>query len=446
MVEYIRQRINLILAAVLVFSLLCTPALAAVGTLDVAATPVQYILSIDGKSVALWAYKIDGSVYFKLRDLAMSLNGTKKQFEISWDGNQNAVLLTTGMAYTPVGGELSEPSELSSDKGTVAHLPTTLFYIDKRQIPIRAYTINNTHFIMLSDLAANLLLASTCDEEECTVEINTLIYDTGIYSFSLPEGWSASGNTYDLGFTRSGESVGSFIIRNYDPDNPVSQFQDNHRETLSNENLSGFAYPAAKALIRATQPAAANDDSYVDELHLYIMLADLRCAFNFCFDSAKVDEGTAMEIAKSLVPKEAAIEKNTIAAKWARAVQDRDGHAQYNLLSVELQSEFKDYYEAINWVTGVSSPWVNSFVIEITGNVAVVFYEGMTSEGFAGYTIDNLTFSEENGQLLISGIGGFNDFSGYKAQNDVTRTSFRRKGPGLHDYQGEPGLSQRSSL
>ncbi|WP_347490414.1 hypothetical protein ABDB91_04380 [Desulfoscipio sp. XC116] len=69
-------------------------------------------------------------------------------------------------------------------------------------------------------------------------------------------------------------------MRAYDPEHPIAQFEDNHRVTLSSETLDGFDYPAAKALIRATQPAAANDDSHVDELHIYIMLADLRCAYD----------------------------------------------------------------------------------------------------------------------------------------------------------------------
>lgn len=405
-----KQRFGLILAAVLVCSLINTPALAAVGRVYVSAFPVEYSLSVDGKNVSLWAYNIEGGVYFGLRDLATALTGTDKQFDVDWNGANNTVLLTTAAAYTPVGGELSKPANPAA---AVAYSPTTIFNIDKRQIPIRSYSVNDAHYITLSDLAAHIMFASTCDEEKHAVEINTKIYDTGIYSFSLPEGWSASGATHDLSFSRSDEAVGSFIIRNYDPNNPISQLMDNHRMTLSSENLSGFDYPAAKAVIRATRPAAAHDDSYVDELHLYIMLADIRCAFDFYFDSAKVDEQAAMEIVKSFHPKEAAIKLNTAASQWAHAIQNRDGRAQHELLSTKLKSEFYDFYEATNWVTGVSSPWVNSFTVEITDNHAVVFYEGMTSEGFAGYTIDNLYFSEENGQLKISGIDGYNNFVSY---------------------------------
>lgn len=415
-----KKLIGLFLAVVLVFSTVYTPALAANSTSYTPATPAQYDFRIDGgESTPLWAYEIEGAVYFNLRDLAMVLNGTDKQFEVSWDGSKNAISLTTGTAYTPVGGELSEPLELSDpcyDKGAVAYSPTTLFYVDNRQVPIRAYIINGAHYIMLYDLAANLMFSAQCYVEENLADIITTEYYTELCSFSLPNGWRASGDPYNLNlsFSRSDETVGSLVLRNYDPDKPISQFVDNHRTIVSSESLSNFmplkgepGYPAAKAIIRATQPAAANDDSYVDELHLYIMLPDLRCAFDLCFDSAKVDEQTAIEIAKRFSPSDKAIEKNSVAAEWALAIQNRDGRAQYELMNEELQADYYDYYDSRNWETGVSSPWVNSWIIELSKGQAVVFYKNETSTGFAGYTIDTLTFSEENGQLKISGIDGY---------------------------------------
>ncbi len=401
-----KKWIGLMWVAVLTFALLNIPALA-VDPFYASAAPVRYDFYVDGESVSMWAYKIDGGgVYFKLRDLAAVLNGSEKQFEVSWDGGKKAVSLTTGAAYTPVGGELSEAS---GDMGAVAaYPPATSFYIDDRRIPIRAYLVNDAHYIQFLDLAVNIRFSTAIEEEKHFAKINTETYDTGLYSlFFLPEGWRAEGSVYDLQFSRSGEPVGSLIIRNYDPDKPISQFEDNHRTTLSSENLNGFSFPAAKALIRATQPAAAQDDSYVDELHIYLIPSGFSCAFDFCFDSAKVGEQTALEIAKNFRPDESAIIHNTLASRWAQAVRDREGRAQYGLMNKELQADYYDYYDSHHWVTGVSSPWVNSWTIEISGNSAVVFYENMTSTGFAGYTIDTLTFSEEDGQLKISSIDGY---------------------------------------
>ena len=445
-----KKHFELILVVVLLLSLLYTPALAAAGRDGGFVTVVPYTFSVDGQSVSLWAFKIgDASfsfkAYFKLRDVAMALNGTDKQFNVSWDESKNTVLLTTGTPYAPAGGELKAPA---NDTGTSlqAIQPTTVFYIDQRQIPMRSYIVNGAHYVELSDLAENLLLAFACDEVKHTVDINTKTYNTDIYSFSLPEGWSAGGDASCLDFSRSGDPVGSLTTRPYDPDEPVLHI-DNHREALSpDEALPEFpVYPAVKRLVRADVKGlarGASDNSYVYELHIYIILADLRRAFDFSFDSAKVNEQTAMEIAKSFVPKETAIKTikiDTMAAQWAYAVRDHDGRAQYELLSAELQSRFKDYYEAVNWSTGVSSPWVNSWTIEVSEDRAVVFYRNETSGGFAGYTIDNLFFSEESGQLKISGVDGFNDFSGYSSDKDAIPLQFRT---GALDYKKLPLLDE----
>jgi len=381
------------------------------------AVPIQYSLSVDGKNVSLWAYVIDSDVYFKLRDLAMVLNDTERHFAVTWTdvcGNKQ-VKLSPQLSYTPMGEELSQRSPVTK---AVAHPAAASFYIDTRRIPLRAFTVSDTHYILLADLAANLSFAEACDQERHIAKIDTTRYDTGLYSFLLPEAWKTEGNAEDLNFTRSGHSVGYLDLLTYDPDCTISQFQGNHRETLSSENLSGFAYPAAKALIRATRPAAANDDSFVDELHIYIMLSNLRCAFDFSFDSAQVDEKTAIAIVKSLVPQETALKIYPIACQWAGAIKNRDGRAQYKLMTAGMQSDCHDFYESCGWITGCSSPWVDGYVIEISENRAMVFYESITSVGFAGYAIDELSFSEENGQLRISGLNGVNDLTGYNAQEN----------------------------
>ena len=46
---------------------------------------------LPGEKKAFDAYNIEGSNYFKLRDLAYVLNGTDKQFEVGWDAAANAI-------------------------------------------------------------------------------------------------------------------------------------------------------------------------------------------------------------------------------------------------------------------------------------------------------------------------------------------------------------------
>jgi hypothetical protein len=71
------------------------------------ANPTASTVLVDGRNVAFDAYNIADNNYFKLRDLAYTLNGTAKQFEVGWDGANNAISLTSGQPYTVAGGEMA---------------------------------------------------------------------------------------------------------------------------------------------------------------------------------------------------------------------------------------------------------------------------------------------------------------------------------------------------
>ena len=78
---------------------------APVQTGSVSANPNSSAVLVNGENVAFDAYTIDGSNYFKLRDLAYVLNGTEKQFAVGWDNASKTIALTSGQANTAVGGE-----------------------------------------------------------------------------------------------------------------------------------------------------------------------------------------------------------------------------------------------------------------------------------------------------------------------------------------------------
>ena len=61
-------------------------------------TPVKSTAKvyIDGKEVALTVYNIDGNNYFKLRDLGQALD-----FDVTWDGVNNTIVIDTSKSYTP---------------------------------------------------------------------------------------------------------------------------------------------------------------------------------------------------------------------------------------------------------------------------------------------------------------------------------------------------------
>ena len=85
---------------------------------------------------------------------------------------------------------------------------------------------------------------------------------------------------------------------------------------------------------------------------------------------------------------------------------DRDGKAQYDLLSTQLQAAVYASSKAEHWVTGCSSPWVQSYEVSMNGDNAVVTYIYATSEGPSGPPQETLSFIEEDGKLRIGGFLG----------------------------------------
>ena len=68
-------------------------------------------VKLDGRDVEFQAYAVKDTSgnetnYVKLRDLAVALNGTKAQFNVSWDGK---IGITSNTAYEAVGGEGTTP-------------------------------------------------------------------------------------------------------------------------------------------------------------------------------------------------------------------------------------------------------------------------------------------------------------------------------------------------
>lgn len=440
--------ISLLLAVTLVCTFLSIPALAAdTGNSKLAAAPAKYTLSVDSKDFPLWAYEIDGTAYFKLRDLAMALKDTEKQFTVDWMETRNAVLFYTdkNYSYTPVGGELSQPSALGN---RIAQPSAASFYLDDKRILMDAYLVDGSHYVSLSDLEANMGFKAVYDGETHTAVIDTGVYSDSVISFSLPDDLETGGGQFDLTFTRSGEPVGSMTLLTYDPGEPISQLlEGNHRETLSSQTLSGLAYPAAKAVIRVTQPAAAQDNSYVDELHIYILFPDLKCAFDISFDSAKVNEQTEMELVRSLVTDIPAFEKNLaqrqVLFQWIDAVQSGDGKAQVVLMSAKCKVEYYDSYKSSDWVTDASASWLEAYSADVVGNRAIIRYGNIQKS----YRTQILTFTEENGGTFIDKMETgklemtfpyyIEFYSGYLDEAALTGSEFE-----TCDYDGD-GLTDR---
>lgn len=117
------------------------------------AMPTNDKLTVNGVLQNPTVYKIGGSNFFKIRDLAAMLNGTEKQFDVDYDDALKSVTATTGKGYAKLPFDLvgaatggSQPAAPSNDT----------IYIDGQKIDVTVYKIGGSNFFMLRDLGKAL--------------------------------------------------------------------------------------------------------------------------------------------------------------------------------------------------------------------------------------------------------------------------------------------------
>ena len=95
---------------------------------------------------------------------------------------------------------------------------------------------------------------------------------------------------------------------------------------------------------------------------------------------------------------------------WAKFVQTRNGAAQFALLSPALRAQTAAAYKEVNWVTGVSSPYVSSYRITPVKRsndgraVYDVSFALQTSSGSAGGGTVEVTVGTKAERWLITGL------------------------------------------
>ena len=138
-------------------------------TTGLVAKPTASTVYINGKIVVFDAYNINDSNYFKLRDIAFSLNGTPKQFEVGWSNANDAISLTSGWPYTVVGGEMAGKG--SSSKSAA---PTSSkVYVNGKETQFTAYNIDGYNYFKLRDVGQAIDFGVDYDESRDAIMVDT---------------------------------------------------------------------------------------------------------------------------------------------------------------------------------------------------------------------------------------------------------------------------------
>lgn len=150
------------LLALLLFCL----ALPCASAADVTLSPQK--LSVDGTDADCDKYNIDGSNYFKLRDLAYLLSKSDSRFSVAFDAESNAVTVVPGGDYVPVGGELERGKDLS--KTAVASKQSVLINGEAVE-GISVYNIGGNNYFKLRDLGSALGFTVAFDADANTAVV-----------------------------------------------------------------------------------------------------------------------------------------------------------------------------------------------------------------------------------------------------------------------------------
>ena len=117
------------------------------------AAPTNDRLTVNGAAAEPTVYKIDGSNYFKLRDVAALLNGTEKQFAVGYDNARKSAAVTTGQGYAKQDGDLAGAAVGGNQTAAVSN---DSIYVDGEKIDAQVYKIGGSNYFKLRDLGKAL--------------------------------------------------------------------------------------------------------------------------------------------------------------------------------------------------------------------------------------------------------------------------------------------------
>lgn len=126
-------------------------------------------LTIDGKPREMDVYIIDDYSYFKLRDIAYAVTGTKKQFDTVWIEKDAAIHLQTGIPYTINGKEGNQ----GTGKDALALASTATLFVNGKPQKVSAFTINDYTYYKLRDVGKLVDFNVTWDEASFTIGVDT---------------------------------------------------------------------------------------------------------------------------------------------------------------------------------------------------------------------------------------------------------------------------------
>lgn len=132
------------------------------------AIPTNSKIQLDNYHVFIQGYNINNSNYFKLRDLAAALMHTPSEFDVRWNSEENAIEIIKAQTYS---GEKNK--QYRSWEVKTAMPSSVKLIVDGNTYEMNAYTIDQTTYVQLRDLATIADFEVTYDSTADTIFIRS---------------------------------------------------------------------------------------------------------------------------------------------------------------------------------------------------------------------------------------------------------------------------------
>ncbi len=113
------------------------------------AIPKETEIEINGKRIRLFGYNINGNNYYKIRDIAFLLDGTKSNFAVDWNEEARVIEINLKTPYTPIGNE----NKGSDTYERAVYLNPEKALLDGKTLELRAYKIDGSNYFTIREVA-----------------------------------------------------------------------------------------------------------------------------------------------------------------------------------------------------------------------------------------------------------------------------------------------------
>lgn len=158
----LKRLLSLFLLCLCLLSCLAPAALAA------KASPTSSLL-VNGKAQAVSAFKVAGTHYFKLRDVAAALSDSDKPFDVAWSDAEQTVSILPGQVYDPS----TAPEDAPEPDFSAAYLTQASILLEGERFSLEAYSVQDHYYFKLRDVLALLDIGVFWDGRQNLVKIDT---------------------------------------------------------------------------------------------------------------------------------------------------------------------------------------------------------------------------------------------------------------------------------